>query len=779
MDRKLAEFQLIKSLGQGALGKAFLAEHSFMKKQFALKILPEDLAQDRAFITRFEQEISQLSSLDHPHLAKIHQVAFAEGCFYIVTDLAVGPEGEPVNLQQYLNVRKEELDEEETLSILTQVASALDYAHNRKRADGQGLAHLSLRPSNILLTGKFTQPRFVLTDFGLQRLIGPGRVLNYFMGGLSKEMTEEGGLSLEPGADAKAHDLRVGEFRRQRFYSAFQFLAPEQKKGEMSLGSACDVYAFGVLAYYLLVGEYPEGVFELPSLLRDDLELNWDRMIMSCLSANVARRPRSLMDLIEAVKSSAHAQEPTKTLPPVSALKSESGLKLVMSSASQAYHRALEGESPSLPGEDSNDALTAPKDVFQPAMGLEAASAAASFPAGVSALIPNSSLPTKALTAPSASKALEVRNQESSAASPIASSSEAKPASSHLVSSHSGPSHLGRPGLPGFGRGLEFPKKTEHTFNYPPQATLQDPSVDNGSAKEVGSANPSAGSASVIVKNNPALGTISQVYVASSTRPAPALDSGTETDPLLTPMKAVAGGRHLRGSNDGSRDEMPRHAVVVADFNIDIHPVTNEQFVRFLRHCGVEKDESNNDMIRLKESRIKRAGGKLLIEPGYQRHPVVGVTWYGALAYCKWVGKRLPTEAEWEIAARAGLEETLYPTGENIEKTQANFFNNDTTAVMSYPPNGYGLYDMAGNVYEWCQDWYAYNTYELTASEPMMPQGPLQGVYRVLRGGCWKSLKEDLRCAHRHRNNPGAVNRTYGFRCASSSPAASGKPNKS
>ena len=105
-------------------------------------------------------------------------------------------------------------------------------------------------------------------------------------------------------------------------------------------------------------------------------------------------------------------------------------------------------------------------------------------------------------------------------------------------------------------------------------------------------------------------------------------------------------------------------------------------------------------------------------------------------------------------------------TGLDIERTQANFFSSDTTAVMSYPPNEFGLYDIAGNVYEWCQDWYAYNYYDSSSVEPENPQGPPQGVYRVLRGGCWKSLKEDMRCSHRHRNNPGAMNGTYGFRCA-------------
>ncbi|WP_100933966.1 SUMF1/EgtB/PvdO family nonheme iron enzyme [Candidatus Chlamydia corallus] len=236
--------------------------------------------------------------------------------------------------------------------------------------------------------------------------------------------------------------------------------------------------------------------------------------------------------------------------------------------------------------------------------------------------------------------------------------------------------------------------------------------------------------------------------------------------PLPTEMVLIEGGEFSRGSVEGQRDELPVHKVILNSFFLDIHPVTNEQFIRYLECCGSEQDRYYNELIRLRDSRIQRRSGKLVIEPGYGKHPVVGVTWYGASGYAEWIGKRLPTEAEWEIAASGGMAALRYPCGEEIEKSRANFFTADTTTVMSYPPNPYGLYDMAGNVYEWCQDWYGYDFYEISAQEPESPQGPAQGVYRVLRGGCWKSLKDDLRCAHRHRNNPGAVNSTYGFRCA-------------
>ncbi|ANG66603.1 SUMF1/EgtB/PvdO family nonheme iron enzyme [Chlamydia gallinacea] len=240
----------------------------------------------------------------------------------------------------------------------------------------------------------------------------------------------------------------------------------------------------------------------------------------------------------------------------------------------------------------------------------------------------------------------------------------------------------------------------------------------------------------------------------------------TQPQPLFTEMVFISGGEFTRGSREGQRDEHPVHTIVLPGFFLDIHPVTNEQFVRYLEYTGSEQDKHYNELIRLKDSRIQRRSGKLVIEPGYAKHPVVGVTWYGASEYAAWLGKRLPTEAEWEIAAYGGISQQRYPCGEEIDKTQANFFSSDTTAVMSYPANSYGLYDMAGNVYEWCHDWYGYDFYEVSSQESHSPQGPAQGVYRVLRGGCWKSLKGDLRCSHRHRNNPGVVNSTYGFRCA-------------
>lgn len=631
--RTLGDYSLIKQIGQGSLGVVFLAEHRFMKKQYVLKVLPEELSSDRTFIQRFEEDVGHLTALDHPNIVRIHNISFAQGQYFLVTDCIVDEIGETTNLAQYMLSRGKRLDEEQLYRLLKQIADALDFAHSKK-GGGKGIVHRNLKLNNILVAKrKAGVVDLMISDFGLSRIIGAGAVLSR-----TYKMVAES-LAISPAAGGKAGSDRYPNppIESQKliplhasFLQNYSFLAPEQRRLDHPyvVDSKADTYAFGVLTYYLLTGEFPEGYFDPPSAKCAELAFNWDGLVMSCLRSDPQKRPDLLMAALEGIK---------KTTIPSFQIPQESFVEAI------AAIPSIEEE------------------LLESAIGNTQKIAAAGQ---VPTLRPV--LRTAQLERPKA---------------------DLDPAASLIVDT-----------------------TVKH---YTPER------------KEV-----------------------------------------HNIQPLLTDMVVISGGVFYRGSKDGNRDEMPRHIVNLSSFAIDIHPVTNEQFVRFLEVMGGEKDGNHQDIIRMKESRIKRSGGKLSIESGYGKHPVVGVTWYGALAYANWVGKRLPTEAEWEIAALGGLENVLYPTGDDIEKNQANFFSSDTTPVMSYAGNEYGLYDMAGNVYEWCHDWYGYNYYEVSVQEPEDPQGPLQGVYRVLRGGCWKSLKEDLRCSRRHRNNPGTVNGTYGFRCA-------------
>ena len=159
-------------------------------------------------------------------------------------------------------------------------------------------------------------------------------------------------------------------------------------------------------------------------------------------------------------------------------------------------------------------------------------------------------------------------------------------------------------------------------------------------------------------------------------------------------------------------------------------------------------------------------------------HPVVLVRYDDALAYCRWLSDtlgrvvRLPTEAEWEKAARGGLEGQRYPWGGDIDPSRGNYLIDPSTKKQrgtrptgTYPPNAYGLYDIAGNVWEWVSDWYSPDYYGL--GDMRDPQGPASGNMRILRGGAW--VNDDasmLRCAYRHKVPPDTYAHSIGFRIA-------------
>ena len=258
---------------------------------------------------------------------------------------------------------------------------------------------------------------------------------------------------------------------------------------------------------------------------------------------------------------------------------------------------------------------------------------------------------------------------------------------------------------------------------------------------------------------------------------------------LLPELTPVPEGEFLMGSSDGDDDEKPPHNVYVDEFLISIRPITNMEYARFVRETN-QRPPAIYDLPLVvaaggrERERVFRATGQPYIwmdgEPAADLalHPVTLVRWDDAVAYCAWLSSetgrpvRLPTEAEWEKAARGGVEGRRYPWGDRIDRHQANFLNDPalkethgTARCGSYPPNAYGLYDMAGNVWEWVQDWYGPDYY--VHSPQANPQGPRAGQMRVLRGGSW--LAADVRmlsCSYRHKVPPDTYSYGIGFRIA-------------
>ncbi|MFC1713776.1 formylglycine-generating enzyme family protein [Candidatus Poribacteria bacterium] len=229
--------------------------------------------------------------------------------------------------------------------------------------------------------------------------------------------------------------------------------------------------------------------------------------------------------------------------------------------------------------------------------------------------------------------------------------------------------------------------------------------------------------------------------------------SETKTGKDGAQMVLIPAGEFQMGSEDGWSGEKPAHTVYLDAFYMDRYEVTNALYRKFMSATGHKAPPSLNDDTYNTSTR-----------------PVVGVGWQDALAYAKWAGKRLPTEAEWEKAARGGLDGKKYPWGDKITYDNANYGGTgdkdkwDYTAhVGSFAPNGYGLYDMAGNVWEWCMDFYDENYY--AKSPARNPIGPASGFLRVIRGGAWNSPESSLRVVHRNNLPPSIQYFVVGFRC--------------
>ncbi len=215
-------------------------------------------------------------------------------------------------------------------------------------------------------------------------------------------------------------------------------------------------------------------------------------------------------------------------------------------------------------------------------------------------------------------------------------------------------------------------------------------------------------------------------------------------------------------SQKGLEDELTQRSVHLDEFFIDQHEVTNAQYGECVTAgvCQLASPTSSN---------TRHA---YFYDPAYADYPVIYVTWHDADTYCHWAGKRLPTEAEWEKAAR-GTNGLLWPWGNTFSPERINFRpggidpdTSDTTPVGSYPGGAspYGTVDMVGNVWEWVADWYAPSYDEESANQN--PKGPPSGEKKVIRGGSWNSNIASVRAASRAGAPPDGRFFDIGFRCA-------------
>ncbi len=239
-------------------------------------------------------------------------------------------------------------------------------------------------------------------------------------------------------------------------------------------------------------------------------------------------------------------------------------------------------------------------------------------------------------------------------------------------------------------------------------------------------------------------------------------------------LKYVRGGTFQMGCQieqfKGYGDEFPVHKVRLDGFQISVHEITCSQYSAFLNSKRVSPEGKMGEVMYLDvqdgDCPIRYSGGQFVPEKNKGDHPVTEVTWFGAQAFCEWLGGRLPTEAEWEYAARGGRqrEKSKYSGSSNLRQVAWYQDNAGGTChqVGEKEPNELGLYDMSGNAWEWCHDWYDMNYYAQCPCEN--PMGPHSGDTRIVRGGAWNMDAWNCRVSNRSSKSPGITYNYYGFR---------------
>ena len=607
--KRIGKYEILEEIGRGGFATVYKAHDTELDRAVALKLLHPQLTTDPTFIQRFRQEARTAAGLRHPHVVTIHDVGEEAGQHYLAMEFLTGRTLDEL-------VAAGPLPVEQAISIVEQIASALDAIH------GRSLVHRDIKPGNIMIdeAGQAT-----LLDFGIVRA-AEGTRLTQTMAVLGTP----------------------------------EYMAPEQAEIEEAaeVDWRADIYALGVVAYQMLVGQPPfagrsptavlyKHVHEpppAPRALNADLPAGLEPALLKALAKGREERFQQAGDFAAALRG------------------------------------AL------LPERRAREESRRPQRRPMPAWAGWATAGGAIL---VLLLILGVTLGPRLF----------------GATSPPADAPAERPTDEPAMAPAEAPAE----------------QPTEVPTAAPTQAPTEPPTeaVAGGPAIEPGT---------------------------TWTRPA---------DGMV--MVHVPGGTFQMGSDESDPDaeveEFPQHAVTLDAFWIDQTEVTNTQY----RQCV--------------EAGVCQAPPEACDYGGYVHehradHPVLCVDWSGAAAYCEWAGARLPTEAEWEYAAR-GPDSAIYPWGNSPpDSTLLNYAGivDDTTEVGSYPDGASwcAALDMAGSVWEWVADWYGKHPAEAQTN----PTGQPAGEYKVAHGGSYFDGPAYVRAALRFQALPDDRTPSRGFRCA-------------
>jgi formylglycine-generating enzyme required for sulfatase activity/tRNA A-37 threonylcarbamoyl transferase component Bud32 len=715
--RQIDRYQILSEIARGGMATVYLAHDSQFNRQVAIKILAPQFTHDPTFLARFRREAEAVASLEHQSIVPVYDYGDQEDEPYLVMRHMAGG-----SLTSRIEQGPVPLDD--VIAILKPIAAALDYAHQK------GFVHRDVKPSNILFDASGSA---YLSDFGIVKL-----------------------------AEATA------SYTGSSVIGTPAYMSPEQVQGSSEIDGRSDVYSLGCVVYEMLSGEVPyKAETTTQQLMKHVLEP----------VPRITRVQPDVPPAIEAAVMRAMAKLPGARYPTAEALIAaleEAVWSSAPAFAPQNVAAASAGYGAAgVPGAPFVAGAATPAGA-DPAPGTSTVTDGAEEPGVYATMLPPAgSMPTE---------------YQSIGYEPLAQPQQRKRRPAVLIAILAVVLFgvLGGGGFLAWQNGwLAGPRPAETPA--PPAAPTVTTVLSGAQAL---TPTPTALPTPTFTPTPEAEVRVTDQAIIPEL-PTPTLVSPTaevETSWVrpadgMTMVK-VQGRSFEMGSSDREVDaafelcqadydacdlarfevEKPAHLVEVSSFWLDRTEVTNAQYAAFLNERG-NKTEGGVTWLGLDEdcaASIERAGDGYRPKAGFADHPVVCVSWYGALAYAEWVGGRLPTEAEWEYAAR-GAPGAVFPWGETFDGTRLNFCDincaydhrhtgyddgyKGTAPVGSYPSGASwsDVLDLSGNVWEWTQTRYKEYPYD-PSGEQKDPRGPGD---RVLRGGSFSNIASNVRGAYR------------------------------
>ena len=745
-------YDIINELGRGGMAIVFLAKDKRLERKVAIKLLPEEFQHDDNFRERFIREAKISAKLSHPNIVQIHDVNEIDDFTYFSMSYIDGislskvvRKGVPVNPKVIVRIG-------------IQICFALQKAHE------QGVIHRDIKPENILIDKKHMP---IVVDFGIAKALTESR------------LSQTGMLIGTP-----------------------HYMSPEQIKTGIVDGRS-DIYSLGCVLYEMATGRPPfKGLDptslmynqvnvmpETPSKVNSHLPEPLSEIIMKAVAKDpserfqtVAELGKTLHEFITALENRTDIKELSDSIsetPTDEKASLPTPVKMESKAPAGTSETVLMKQRDEKPEEikardlsDSDTVMIKPladkvkNEAVKPAKkrrlpvaalilsGVGIAGIAAFFAFGGPGIFKNSSEKDTQVIVNEVQPSGDLSKSEESVneADKSLPAQEQPSNPSHAQAAKQAPDNVTvQPS-----KGIVQPEKKSKDIQVTSPDQISKTPVATKTVQPSKAPATQPDNKQSAISQEPKAIEQKPVNIPPAPQSAPVKKSDSTQQVKAAQIKWVTinGGAFMMGDTQGDMAQFqctPVHRVTVSSFEMSINEITVEQYGAFIKVSGYATPDNWEQQ---------------LTNPS---RPVVFVSWNDANAFAKWAGARLPTEAEWEYASRGGKGGLKYSWGDSSPTGKANFgnpwekgegWNKYLSAPGKYPPNSYGLNDMAGNVWEWCFDRFG----PYSADQATNPTGAQTGMERVIRGGGWNSVEKQIRNAMRGPTNPSDKRANIGFR---------------